>query len=146
VSIRKSIGCALAVAAITAPAAHSTSLDPWAYWRVVQSQAASAPLQGEHSFGHNQPLVRLGGLDPWAYSRVRSKLAPASEFVTEHTHGQYRPQRSATPVPVSTPFVASDQFHWADAGIGAATVTALLLISGGAALGFRRSQRRQARA
>ena len=144
-NIRRSIGCAVAAVAIAAPAAQATSLDAWAYWRV--RQAASPPLRGEHSFGHNRPLVRAGQLDPWAYWRVlQATPAPAPNLSSEHTHGQYRPQRSATPAPVTTQLAEPSGFHWTDAGIGAASAAALMLISGGAAAGIRRTQRRQASA
>ena len=132
--IRKWIGSVLAAAAIAAPAAHAGSLDPWAYNAVMRSNASSARLRGEHSFGQNRP-VTVVQIDPWALN-----------LISEHTHGQYRPQRSATPAPVTTQLAEPSGFHWTDAGIGAASAAALMLISGGAAAGIRRTQRRQASA
>lgn len=134
-SIRKSIGCVVAAAAIAAPAAHAGSLDPWAYNVVLRSHAASAPLRGEHSFGQNRP-AQVVQLDPWAFNRVN--------LVTEHSSGQYRPIRSATGSPAAGRFVESDRFQWADAAIGAGIAAGLMLLAGGAALGFRRTQSRHA--
>jgi hypothetical protein len=135
--IRKWICCAVAAAAIAAPAAHGGSLDPWAYNVVARSNAASVPIRGEHSFGQNRPAT-AARIDPWAFNAVR--------LVTEHTHGQYRPVRSAAGSPTPPRIVEDGAFHWSDAGIGAAVTGALMLIVGSAALRLRRTQGRQASA
>jgi hypothetical protein len=134
VGIRKWIGSVVAAAAVAAPAAHAGSLDPWAYNVVLRTNAASAPLKGEHSFGQNRPVTAVQ-LDPWALN-----------VVTEHTRGQYVPVRSAVVSSTPTPLAGSGGFRWAHAGIGAAVAAALMLIVGGAALGFRRAHARQASA
>ena len=70
-------------------------------------------------------------------ARVEDTSVP---FVSEHARSQNRIDRmNSTPVETSSP----NTFDWGDAGLGAGSAMALLLLTAAAALGIRRNQGRR---
>jgi hypothetical protein len=121
--ILKSLVLGFAVAAIAAPAALAEPRGPG-----------------------NDPIISAAGPDDRAFYRGTSNTEPGSYF-SPAIRGEQVKSITERPSfgPVSQPTVSSstdDGFQWADAGLGAASTLALVLLMGAAGLLIRHQRRR----
>jgi hypothetical protein len=148
---------AVGVGAIGIPAAQAAKLSPlassylvqnrdalnaYAHRWITQAPASSVPFITENSASQNrigQSRPNYGPYDPWAYRFVHQSNTSVP-FVTEHAPSQNQIDRlNSTPVSTSSP----NTFDWGDAGVGAGSAMALMLLTAAGALGIRRNQSRR---
>jgi hypothetical protein len=148
---------AVTVGAIGIPAAQAAKLSPLASSYLVQNRDAlnayahrwitpapdsSVPFITENSASQNrieQSTPNYGPYDPWAYRFVHQSNTSVP-FVTEHGSSQNRIDRlNSAPVSTSSPTT----FDWGDAGVGAGSAIALMLLMAAAALGIRHNEGRR---
>jgi hypothetical protein len=129
--------------AASSPASGNGSLDPWAY-NVVHRSGAGNEVISEHSAGQNRQTAvasatgRYGPLDPWAYNLIHRSGA-TNETISEHSAGQSGQTAVASaPVALATPFAASNGIDWRDAGLGAASMLAIIVLASATFLAVRR--------
>jgi uncharacterized protein (TIGR03382 family) len=133
----KAIVVISAVAVMTIPVARATPtdqygpLDPWAY-NVIHRSTPSIPLITEHSAGQkgvkSYAGAKYGPLDPWAYNVIRRGASPIP-LVTEHSAGQNSTAEPSTGhVNPGSASVEPNGFNWRDAGIGATSTLALVML------------------
>jgi len=124
---------AVLLALAAAPAAQAGHQDFGTDFALRLTQHRTAvPLITENSYGQSR------------LNRSTPALAPSVPLITENSYGQNRPAtRSATgsnageaPIQVAR----AGGFRWGDAGIGAGSAVALMLLVAGAALGVRRNR------
>ena len=150
----RGIALAAATAALAVPTAqasvaataNSESLDPWAY-NVIHGGAGSTPASGDHSAGRNDlasngaTVTRTGiygALDPWAYNLIR-RSAARIELITEHSAGQNSQHKDGSRAATAPErFAAPSGFEWSDAGIGAASTLAIVLLASAVTVAARK--------
>jgi hypothetical protein len=133
----KAIVVVAAVAAMTVPVSRATptsqygALDPWAY-NVIQRNTSPTPLMTEHSAGQNGAKAyaerTYGPLDPWVHNVIQRNTAPIP-LVTEHSAGQTSTvEPSVGPLKREAASVEPAGFNWRDAGIGATSTLAVVML------------------